>query len=211
MGIRTLGLALVALTLVDPSGAGANDRRVQLGALGGASLTDITVRPGTVFDSSGGRSGHGGVFVSVSVSAPVSVEGRILWEPRSVDLSQANVAAQARMDYVGIPVLVRVSSHGPRMRPFLVVGPELLLKAGARLTAKVDGIEVEEEDFEDQVRGYDVALDAGVGAEITVGRPALVLEALYSHGLLNVAVPATGGRVDVAKTRAFRLSVGLRF
>ena len=49
------------------------------------------------------------------------------------------------------------------------------------------------------------------GAEITVGRASLILEGLYSQGLRNVAVPQPGGNVDVARTRAFRLSGGIRF
>ncbi len=211
MELRALSVALLALALTDPSGAKADDRRLQLGVLGGASFTNITIEPETIFGTSSATSGHGGVLLSLNVRPPVSFEARLLWEPRSVELSDVNSAGQARVDYVGIPLLIRVALDRARVRPVLVAGPELLIKKRARLAGTVDGVHFEEENFEDQVRATDVALDVGAGAEIAVGRASLILEALYSHGLRNVAVPQSGGTVDVAKTRAFRLSGGVRF
>ena len=211
MELRALSAALLALTLTDPSGARADDRRLQFGVLGGASFTSIAIEPETVFGTSGATSGHGGVLLSLNASAPVSFEARLLWEPRLVELSDVDLAGQARVDYVGIPLLIRVALGRARVRPMLMAGPELLIKTRARLAATVDGVHVEDETFEDQVRDTDVALDVGAGAEIAVGRASLVLEGLYSHGLRNVAVPQPGGNVDVAKTRAFRLTGGIRF
>lgn len=211
MGLRTLGAAALAITLAGPSDAQANDRRLRLGALGGASFANITIEPGTVSGTSGVTGGHGGVLLSLNASAPVSFEARVLWEPRSVELSDVDSAGQARVDYVGIPLLVRVAPARARVRPVLVAGPELLVKTGARLAGTVHGVHFAEESFEDQVRATDVALDVGAGAEIAVGRASLILEALYSHGLRNVAVPQPGGGVDAARTRAFRLSGGIRF
>jgi hypothetical protein len=208
---RALSVALLALTLADPSGAKADDRRLQFGVLGGASSTSIAIAPETIFGTSGATGGHGGFLLSLNGSAPVSFEARVLWEPRSVELSDVNSAGQARVDYVGIPLLIRVALDRARVRPVLVAGPELLIKTRARLAATVDGIHIEDEGFDDQVRATDVALDVGAGAEIAVGRASLILEALYSHGLRNVAVRQPGGNVDVAKTRAFRLSGGIRF
>ncbi len=211
MELRALSVALLALTLTDPSGAKADDRRLQFGVLGGASFTSISIEPETILGTSGATSGHGGVLLSLNASAPVSFEARLLWEPRSVELSDVSSAGQARVDYVGIPLLIRVALDRARVRPVLVAGPELLIKTRARLAGTADGVHFEEENFEDQVRATDVALDVGVGAEIAVGRASLILEALYSHGLRNVAVRQSGGTVDVAKTRAFRLSGGVRF
>jgi hypothetical protein len=211
MELRALSVALLALTLTDPSGAKADDRRLQLGVLGGASFTSITIEPETIFGTSGATSGHAGALLAVNVSAPVSLEARLLWEPRSVELSDVSLAGQARVDYVGIPLLIRVALARARVRPVLVAGPELLIKTRAHLAGTVDGVHIEDETFEDQVRATDVALDVGAGAEIAVGRASLILEALYSHGLRNVAVPQPAANVDVAKTRAFRLSGGIRF
>jgi len=211
MELGTLSVALLALTLTDPSGANADDRRLRFGVLGGASFTNVTIEPETTFRTSGATSVHGGVLLSLDVSAPVSFEARLLWERRSVGLSDVNAAGQARVDYVGIPLLIRIAPGRARVRPVFLAGPELLIKTGARLMATVDGVPIEDEGFEDQVRAMDVALDVGAGAEIAVGRASLILEALYSHGLRNVAVPQSGGNVDVARTRAFRLSGGIRF
>ncbi len=211
MELRTLSVALLALALTDPSAAKADDHRLQFGVLGGASFTSISIEPETIFGTTGATSGHGGVLLSLNVSAPVSFEARLLWEPRVVELADVNSAGQARVDYVGIPLLIRFAPGRARVRPVLVVGPELLIKTMARLTATVDGVRIEDDNFEDQVRATDVALDVGAGAEIPVGRASLILEALYSQGLRNVAVRQGGGSVDVAKTRAFRLSGGIRF
>jgi hypothetical protein len=211
MELRALGVALLALTLADPSDAKADDRRLRFGVLGGASSTSIAITPETIFGTSGATSGHGGVLLSLNASAPISFEARLLWERRSVELSEGDTTGRARVDYVGIPLLIRVGLDRARVRPALVAGPELLIKTGARLAGTVDGVRIEHENFEDQVRGTDVALDVGAGAEIAVGRASLILEALYSHGLRNVAVPQNGGTVEVARTRAFRLSGGIRF
>ena len=211
MELRALSVALLALTLADPSGARADDRKLRFGVLGGASFTNVAIEPETIFGTSGATSGHGGVLLSLNVSAPVSFEARLLWEPRSVELSDVSSAGQARVDYVGIPLLIRIAPGRARVRPVFLSGPELLIKTGARLMATVDGVPIEDEGFEDQVRATDVALDVGAGAEIAVGRASLILEALYSHGLRNVAVPQSGGNVDVARTRAFRLSGCIRF
>jgi hypothetical protein len=206
----TIPLALT-LTLTGALLADADDRRVHVGAVGGLSFTKLTFKPETLFDTSSITNGYGGGVLVLDLSAPVALEARLLWERRSVSFSGFGGTGQARVDYLGIPILVRVAAPKPGVRPFLVVGPELLLKTGARLTATAGGVKIEEEDFDSQVRAHDVALDVGAGVEIPVGRLSLGLEGLYSRGLRNVAVATEESNVDVAKTRAFRLTIGIRF
>jgi len=97
------------------------------------------------------------------------------------------------------------------VRPFLLAGPELLIKTDAGMSSTINGNRLEEPDFDDQIRTRDMALDIGAGVEIPMGQVAVVLEGLYSRGLANIVPGAEGDDFEDVKTRMFRVSAGLRF
>ena len=125
-----------------------------------------------------------------------------------------------RIDYITVPILLKIQADTAKIRPYAVVGPELGFKvrAGASVatTAYVPGdiLNVAEHDLSDQIDDYskstDVALNFGGGIEIPSGRMSILIEGIYSLGLRNIAIPSEG-EDGSAKTRTFLFNVGIRF
>ena len=110
---------------------------------------------------------------------------------------------------LSVPILLRYGGGIGGIKPYVIGGVEYGFKTSATATLVFQGTATELDDFDDDVRSNNVALDIGGGIEIPASRVFLIIEAMYSHGLLNI--DADEADSDVVKTRAFRLNVGIRF
>jgi hypothetical protein len=107
---------------------------------------------------------------------------------REVDNQGGGVfALRIRLNYVEIPLLVRVSGPvlGGRITPFLLGGPEVAFKAGCRL--KTFGLTGTFTCADlPKAKSYDYGVIGGAGVDVGVGRAHFALSARYDHGLLDV-------------------------
>lgn len=163
-------------------------------------------------------------LVEFGLAPNASLQTRCMYVPKGVELvdltEEIDLSAKAIIDYVTVPVLLKIQAKAAKTRPYAVVGPELGFKtrAGASVatTAVVPGnvLNMLEKDLSEQLnnelKSIDVALDFGGGIEIPSARMSILFEGIYSLGLRNIAIPSEGD-AGSAKTRTFLLNVGIRF
>ncbi len=152
-----------------------------------------------------------GAFAGLELGDTVSLEARVFWLRKGVQMSVSGDPRQGRafVEQIAVPVLVRARWNMPRLRPFLVAGPELAFKRQAKLWTERAGVRIEDDEFDSTVASTDVALDIGAGVEIPTGAVSWVLEGLYSHGLRDIADDPDDE--EVVKTRTLSVTAGLRF
>ncbi len=123
--------------------------------------------------------------------APLTDDG----DPIETDLS---------MDYVSLPVLVKIESGNGVT--YVTGGLDLALLMDASLTTPLG-----ESDVKDLLQDIDLSMVFGFGAKIPLGAPLLTLEFRYAQSLLNVADMEVGQQDLPVRFRSsgFQLLAGL--
>ena len=215
---------LLVVTAVSSSSVNAAEKP-SFGVLGGLHLANLAIRPDPTDASldSITRANIGGL-VELGLRPNVSFQARCMYVPKGAHLDdlteEIELGATTVIDYISVPLLLKIQADVGKVRPYAVVGPEIGFKvrAGASLetTASVpaDILSMVEEEISDQVsnsvKSTDVALDFGGGIEIPSGRVSIIIEGLYSLGLRSIAIPDEG-EDGSAKTRTFLFNVGILF
>lgn len=202
-----LFLTLLALHGV-PMHAAAEGNSLHFGIQGGLCFGNLSTEPDLIpFDLETVTRGSGGAHVEFGLTGHVFLEGRVTFTQKGAKGTVPGAGLDLRflIDYVTVPVLLKVKGGG-RLRPFLLAGPEIGFKTGAKVRVSL-GDQSQEEDVDDDVNSTDFSASFGAGLEIPAGKVDVFLEGVYSLGLKDVS-DADDGEV---KTRAFVVSAGLRF
>jgi opacity protein-like surface antigen len=205
-------IVLSAITLASGiTGVSVRAGEVRVGPVAGVSATTVSVdntEPGIKFDPAAR------LAVGVSAEFPLGKELSLVLEPtymgkgtklKESGSSDGGGSTDIRLNYVEIPVLMKVGLGGHGARPYLIGGPTLGLRTSAKSV-----VEGSTEDIKDQVRSTDFGVAFGGGVEIPVGKARVSLEGRYHLGLqnLNVSIDDPEG---TAKNRALLFRVGLTF
>jgi hypothetical protein len=215
---------LVAAVLVSTSSASAAEIPT-FGVLGGIHLANLALDPDPddVSLDSLARANIGG-FAEFGLAPNLSLQARAMYVRKGARLEQrieeVDLRAETTIDYITVPVLLKIRADTAKIRPYVVVGPEIGFKtrAGASLSTNppmpMDLVAQVEEELNDQVKdnvsSTDVALDFGGGIEIPARRMSFLVEGIYSLGLRNIATDSEDSE-GYAKTRTFLFNVGIRF
>jgi hypothetical protein len=215
---------LLAATLIATSSVSAAEKP-SFGFLGGLHLANLAFNPDpTDANLDFIRRANIGGLVELGLGPNASLQARCMYVPKGAGLEdlteEFDLRATTFIDYITVPVLLKIQADTAKIRPYAVVGPELgfKIRAGASLTttASVPGdiLNMAEKELSDQIDDYsksiDVALDFGGGIEIPSGRMSILIEGIYSLGLRNIAIPSEG-EDGSAKTRTFLFNIGVRF
>lgn len=183
------------------------------GLIVGAALSSFTFSPGPRIDVVHDVRPSAGGLLAVDLGASTAFETRLVWVRQAVHWSApidgTPRTASARVDYLSVPLLLRVSGSLAGARPYALIGGEISFRTAAELVTAgtFTGCPCGQRDF----RSLDVALSAGLGIAIPAGPVSVLFEGLYSHGLVDVLdVPLTPG-MEEARTRRFVLGTGVRF
>jgi hypothetical protein len=216
---------LLATNLVFTSSVSAAERP-SFGILGGPHFADLAIDPHPIDASLASiwRPNIGG-FVELGLNRSASLQARCMYVPKGAALEDiaevVDLNASLVVDYVTVPVLLKLQADTPKIRPYAVVGPEIGFKVGTGAAVSSPTASVPQEavnmlasNLYDQVetgtKSTDVAIDFGGGIEIPSGRFSILMEGIYSLGLRSIAIPAEGEEGS-AKTRAFLFNIGARF
>lgn len=215
---------VLAVTLIATPSVSAAERP-SFGVLGGLHFANLAIDPDpTDATLDPMRRGDLGGFIELDLARHVALQARCMYVQKGTVLEQVDegivLRATAVLDYITVPVLLKVHGEAEKIRPYAVMGAELGFKTGSRasLAASADvpvGIlNMVEQALADEVgensKSTDIALDLGGGIEIPAGRMSVLVEGIYALGLRNIAIPAEGENGS-AKTRTFLLNVGVRF
>lgn len=185
--------------------------RKAVGAEVGYSRSDLTGS-----DARQLRSRQGaltGVFLQLPLGGPLSLRPEVLFSlkggrARAQLDSATTVPLEIELAYIEVPVLLRATIPGGRVRPTIFGGPAPSLQIGCDLRAVDPAQPVPascgESDFT-RFRDFDIGIVAGAGVEVRWPQSALALEARYNLGLRSLL------SAFEVKNRAFGLVLALTF
>ncbi|MFK7951851.1 MAG: porin family protein [Ekhidna sp.] len=181
--LLTIGLSLIIMT-------GFSQAKVEIGIKGGANISNIdSNNPTATIESA--SSFHAGIYGLIKL-ANIGIQPEILYSPQKNDVVDPTLGtiSQERV-YLDIPIMVKVYVPGGVN---IQAGPQFSVLTSAESA----GIDVE-----DQLKGGDVSLAAGLGWDAPFG---LQLNARYILGLSDISDNAA---VEL-KNRTLQFSVGYK-
>jgi hypothetical protein len=191
---------------------GVSHAQVSIGAVLGVSRTGLSGdKPNKTSYST-----RAGPIAGLVLEIPVAKNVAIVFQP-GYRQSGANIAFDVpgqeepvdslslRLDYVSLPILLKVITDGGRW--YVTSGVDLGWLTSATLST-VSGSQ--ETDVKDALNDFDLAVIFGVGRMFPVGRPRITAEIRYSQSLANLAGDSTGQDLP-ARFRAsgFQLLAGV--
>jgi hypothetical protein len=124
--------------------------------------------------------------------------------------------------YVRLPVLAKIQYPTKSVTPYLKIGPEIGFLTGAERTTKgtystpqLTGSRLyvidEKKDIEDSFQNVGIALDVAVGAEVPIGRLAVLVEFGYLLGLNDASANTAQNFTNDVKNSVMSLTAGIQF
>jgi hypothetical protein len=213
MGCRRTAAALAVVAAIGSRADAVGQSGISVGVKGGLNIADVSSRQ-FGFGGVGTRNAWlGGAFITFMGDANVGVQPELLYTRKGFAALVPDGTAAVELDYVEIPVLVRfrVGPEGRRVRPAVFGGLFLALEAGCSLSGQLAGLEGSS-DCEALVAGRG-EMDGGfvVGAGVDIGlrdRLFLLLDARYSHGILNIDWQEESDKVS-SRVWSFMVGAGL--
>ncbi len=208
---RILGILLIlAVATCATSTARAG---MALGVKAGVSLSHVNA---DLFDTDNRTGFVGGVYGTFDLSPMLGVQPELLFVRKGAKLFSTdvtiggidfgNVGSTLDVDYVEIPLLLRISAPSPGAVDLrLLAGPVASFKVDEKIsTTGLLGFSLDS----DQVKSSDFGLAVGGAAAIRNGAMRVVAEGRYTFGLSNISDLPFGGDV---KNGAFYATLGLEF
>jgi hypothetical protein len=151
-----------------------------------------------------------GLVVGAFVLAPMTetfgfqVEG--LYSQKGARAEEGDFEERIEMDWFDVPILARYTIPSSSSTSFhLFAGPSFAFKLGAKSILEFEGEGEEEEDIDEQIKGFDFGLVLGAGVEF--GK--FVIDGRYTHGFTDLN-DVEDELIEV-KTRVFSIMAGFRF
>ena len=214
MRSRLSVLSVFALCAILFSATPASAQATTFGVQGGINIANVSFTPEDSTDpfnpefKSRTRAVFGG-FVARDFNAKAGLQIDFLYSQKGskFDFTEADgtdVAFEAGIDYIEIPVLIRANIPGSgSVKARVFGGPSFAFKVKDDITATVDGFEVPDAEVA-EFKSTDFGLV--IGGAVQFGQ--VFVDVRYNWGLVNILEDAFG---DDLKTRTFGIMVGFQF
>jgi outer membrane protein with beta-barrel domain len=177
-----------------------------LGVKGGVNLATERFEGEAGNPSLGRRVGAvAGIFGTLPLLSWLELQPEALYAMKGAQLDLGGIKSSVGIDYLEVPVLVRVSPGGGRTLSYFVVGgPSIGFRLRARSRTQFETA-TEEIDISDDLERLDFGVAIGGGVE----RGSLVLDGRYTLGLKDIDKDKT----DAVKVtnRTISVTIGLKF
>lgn len=204
MSIRRMGLAAALLALAaSPLAAQGDPGHGEFGLKVGMTFGDIShkgVLPGDL-DT---RNGVAGGLTFGFRSGVVGIGIDALYAQRGAKSSQSLATARTRLDYIDVPVYLKVGLPTPGIRPYLYAGPQVSFEVRCE-RANASSCDGGTEEHKDVV--YAGIIGAGLRLG---GKTGLTLEGRYVYGLTDLKL-TTVTSSESFKHRTFMVLLGVGF
>lgn len=165
----------------------------------------------------------GGMGMDLMSVGPLTLSPEVYYAQKGAENFQRRLAAgeasQVSLEYVELPVLLRVGVPlgGSRFQPYLAGGPVFAWQLDCRMEASESGVNEEcgellggQDQLEEKLREFEQGLMVGAGFafEVIRGIGAVTLDARYARGLTRLS---EGGEGPEIQNRALSLLLGYRF
>ncbi len=201
--------SLVAVLLCAASAAPAN-AETRVGIQAGASFSTFQTSPQEEGVDFGTRTGLvAGTVVDLGLGRRLTLRLEPAYAQRGSELVIRLFGEESRgklkLEYVELPVLLRVGLGGGRIQPYLIGGPTVAY----RLSAKTQ-TGAESEDVSEFFQRWDFGIAAGGGLEFPAGSARVFLEGRYNFGLTNTTAGEDAADFS-AKNRGPQAVAGVTF
>jgi hypothetical protein len=199
-------LFTVAMLLILPASAFAQ----QFGVKAGANFASLTPEEDEDPETSRRIGLVAGGWIRTPSSGRLSFQAEGLFSEKGVVFDAVPPflpsSIDIRLRYIEIPLLARFDFGAPSSttRVFVVGGAAPEFKLSARARTEIEGVE-DTADLDNAVETFGLGLIGGVGVEF--GR--VVLEARYSHGVVNINTDDNDPN-DRIRNRVFSVTAGWR-
>ena len=201
---------VVALVLVFTSSV-VSAQTVDWGIKGGVIFADVP-NASALFEDEGAvdlgyRVGFtAGGFVGIGLNSAVAIQPEVLFSQKGFKGKGEdpfdNVKFEFQVDYIDVPVLIRVGPSSGRGFQVLA-GPSFNFNIRAKGAAEGEP----DEDLKDDIEPFEFGLVVGAGFYGSV----LIVEGRYQEGLTNVAKSTFIDDDESYRNRSFAALVGIRF
>lgn len=189
---------------------GAASAQVEVGLKGGVSFADIPKFGEEVNDDDGNAQMRIGMaaggHVAVTLGGIVGLQTEVLYTQKGIKAeapSGVNQSFELKLDYVDVPVLLRLGPSGGNGLQ-LLVGPSFNFNIGAR--SVLEGVIDEDDDVKDEFEDFEMGLVVGGGYYGSV----VIVEGRWQEGLTDISAIREAGD-STYKNRTFLVLFGVRF
>ena len=186
---------------------------VAIGLRGGTTLGDVSSSQ-FEFGRAGQRTAFsGGMFLMLTGVNQVSFQPELLYSPKGISILGEGGSAIAAIDYVSLPLLIKVSlsEDASKIRPSVFTGGFFAFEINCSLSGDISTLSTD--DGCEAVLERRGQMDAGfvIGAAVDIGlanRFFLTFDGRYDRGLLNLRWEGEGDRRQ-SRTWSFMGGVGV--
>ena len=159
-----------------------------------AGVNSSTISGSDLGDNVSRRTGFAaGALLVLPLSSNIAIEPELLYSTKGIESHDSGIDASLKMNYVQLPVLVRVeipASGGTK--PFLYGGPAISYKASCNVEVSGQGTNISSgcdnlESDTEKLKTIDYGLVAGGGLLFDVGGRKFTIGARYDHSLGKIA------------------------
>ena len=185
--------------------------QIEIGLKGGVTFADIPKFAEMVEDDEGSANFRIGAAVgghlTFTLGGIVGLQTEVLYTQKGLKAeapSGIDETFELKVDYIDVPVLLRLGVTGGKGLQFLV-GPSFNFNTSAK--AVLEGVIDEEEDIKDEIEEFEIGLVLGAGY---YGSRVLV-EGRFQEGLTNIAKISDFFDDATYKNRTFLVLLGVQF
>jgi hypothetical protein len=187
------------------------EAQVEIGAKGGVTFADIPKFAEMVEDDDGSAETRiGAAFggsIAVAFGGVVALQTELLYTQKGLKAdapSGIDETFHMKLDYIDVPVLLRLGPTGSKGLQFLV-GPSFNFNISA--TTVLEGAIDADDDIKDDIEDFELGLVVGAGYYGSV----VTVEGRYQEGLTDISDFRDFGDDEEYKNRTFLVLLGVRF
>lgn len=203
MKLKTI---LTALMFVITTAAVYSQPNLSLGIEGGLNLANVSITPSQTSNS---RTGLiiGGVL-DIGISNNIGVTGGLRYIMKGFQTTSQGVTFTDKLNYLEVPVLLKVKFPLTEVKPYVVGGPVLGIRVSAS-EEQSNGQQTADVDASNAYESIDFGLLFGGGLDFKIAaKTDLFIQAGYSFGLSNIYKQTTTVTV---KNYGIQLTGGVKF
>ena len=179
----------------------AANAQTRFGVKAGLNLANVTAK-----DIDGNKNLLGaaaGVMADVSFSDLISFHPELLFSQKGVRAEDSGIKGQTRLNYIDLPLLLRVKADGL----FFEAGPQAGFLISRKSEATVTGVGSGSNTSTDGIRKVDIGYIAGVGYQLPAG---LEFGVRYNGGISDLS-DTNNSSSNKTRNSVFQFQVGYLF
>ena len=174
----------------------------KLGVQGGLNLSSVS--SDTAISGLANRNGlMAGAFLELDTGSFFSIQPELNYIQKGYTYLSGTTTTVAKVDFIEIPVFLRLNLPIPIISPYLFAGPAF----GFRTKAESDLGSGTPTDISTTVEKNDISAAIGGGVDMSIAP----LISLFANGRYSIGLKDIDTSATVAKTKGFQILAGLAF